>query len=117
MLCNKKVVDSRRLRYRYTYMIVIFNFSSKEKSFIGSSTGSLIALRQIYMCDVINDWPASCSVDDKEGDEDAHEEEDEHCVLHELDVLAVVARGRLWSIHFFGQMTHNTRMFWKIKKT
>lgn len=79
--------------------------------------GSLNALRRLCECDVIYDWPASCSVDDEEGDEDAHEEEDEHRVLHELDVLAVVARGRLWSIHIFGQMTNKARMFWKLKKT
>jgi hypothetical protein len=48
-----------------------------------------------YSYDVINDWPAGGPVDDKEGDEDAHEKEDEHRVLHELDVLAMVARGRL----------------------
>ena len=70
-----------------------------------------------YIDDVIYDRPASGSMDDEESDEDAHEEEDEHRVLHELDVLAVVARGRLWSIYVFGNCSLKLECFTNQKKT
>ncbi len=37
-------------------------------------------------------------MDDEKCDKNAHEEEDQHRVLHELDVLAVIARSRVMAV-------------------
>jgi hypothetical protein len=37
-------------------------------------------------------------MDDEKCDKNAHEEEDQHRVLHELDVLAMIARSRVMAV-------------------